>query len=242
MDYQFVKENLKSNPDLVRMIFQFNSRLSQHIHASQINFLPSDLYSTVFGDQGLPNRISELMLNELIRSRFLVSSCWDFSSPRRRILLLENEKSVSLRQHLAALIYWPEISREINRSDLKAFQNELGEQAYRFAETTAQLAFKESNLVRFIKTEVVKLGPKTKQVSLATGVAMLILIEPEEGEMKSRLKLKVGLSDSEFDAIEDISARSRKLDNTTEDSNRLWKSIFKILTTVIAPESQKCFR
>ena len=122
----------KLNPDLFRVIFDFNMRPQYWVHPQVINSLPhctvvQALANTTRGSAHLSAWLSrELRLGN-------GEACWDFEEPRRRLALLGCATLNKFASYAGAAACWPRIAATIGREDLKEIKAALGDEAHVFA-------------------------------------------------------------------------------------------------------------
>src|SRR4051794_35939795 len=107
-------EQAKVNPDLFRVIYDFNRRPQHWIHPSVVESLPHApvLHALASTNHGA-SHVSAWLMRELGLDRDEAS--WMFEEPRSRLVLLSSSTLRRLASYAGAACCWPRVSTTIGR-------------------------------------------------------------------------------------------------------------------------------
>jgi len=127
----FLREILRTTPDLFGRILQFNFQPARYLHHERVrSFMDGGLFQRL-----LSYPCGERHLSERIAAHWKLDSAgfFDFQEPRRRLALLSSESLDRLFRLCALALAGPAISREIRRDEVRAFRQTFSEEDYQFA-------------------------------------------------------------------------------------------------------------
>lgn len=220
-------QQAKQNPDLFRVIFDFNRRPQHWVHPEVLSTLP---HANIVQALSTTNRGSSHVATWLTRELKLDAAevCWDFEEPRRRLALLNAGTLRKLACYAGAASCWPRIATTISRDELREIKTAIGEEAHVFALRRG----------RMIMPEQEALAP-SKDQSLADQVldqgwrmvAAAALDEHPAVQQRFTLKLPPAVAQS----LANQSAAA--LDVRT----KAWQRLRKISPEVLTEGETKCF-
>lgn len=220
-------QQAKQNPDLFRVIFDFNRRPQHWVHPDVLSTLGHGnvmqaLSSTNHGSKHLAQWLErELNLDP-------ASVCWDFQEPRRRLALLSSSTLHKLARYAGAAACWPLIAVTISRDDLREIKTAIGEEAHVFALRRGRMIVPEQEAVAPSKNQsladhVLNLGWRM--------IAAAALDEEPAIQQRLTLKLPVDVAHTfhHHTAVEpDVRAKT-------------WQRLCKISPEFLTEGETKCF-
>jgi len=215
----------KSNPDLFRVIFDFNRRPQHWLHPEVVDQLPEAkvvqaLSQSSYGHSHLASwltRVFELEASEAV---------WDFQETRRRLTLLSPATLSQLACFTGAALSWPRLAAIIGKQQIQSLKATLGERAHAFALRRARMIVPENETI--LPTQGINL---TDHV-LNLGWQMVIhAAYDEEKAIRKRFALKLPLAVQE------------KAHGATapELRDRAWSRVRQISREVLTQGEMKCF-
>lgn len=218
-------QQAKSNPDLFRVVFDFNCRPQFWVHSEVIERLPEcaviqALANATHGTTHLASwltRTLQLDMHEPI---------WDFEDPRRRLNLLSSETLTRLASFAGAALCWPRIASIIGKAEIQALKNTLGEEAHAFALRGARFIVPEKDAILPEGDTPIHQHVKDLGWNLITSAAC-----DDADPVQQRFVLKLP------------SAVASKLIQRVpvEVRERAWNRIRKISAEVLTEGEMKCF-
>lgn len=122
----------KANPDLFRVIYDFNRRPQNWVHPEVLRALPNqEIINTLSTTNHGSSHLAAWLEHEL--NLDYADPCWDFEAPDDRFVLLSSGSLHKLACYAGAAAYWPRIATTISREDLLEIKTLIGEGAYVFA-------------------------------------------------------------------------------------------------------------
>jgi hypothetical protein len=219
-------EQSKLNPDLFRVIFDFNRRPQFWVHPSVLASLPHAPVVTALATSHYGARHLSIWLAQQLGLN-AAEDCWDFQEPRRRLILLSHTTLERLARFCGAALHWPRIASVIGRSDIQELKGTLGEDAHSFAMRRGRMVIQED--------EAAKAGSSTASLAtrcLQAGWELVITALANDPEsLRQRLKLKLPSGDLAT-PVGDVSPETRE---------RAWQHIRKIGPDVFSEGELKCF-
>lgn len=215
----------KANPDLFRVIFDFNRRPQHWVHSSVIEGLPhapvvQALATCVHG----AGHLSAWLLQEL--SLLEHEPCWDFEDPRRRLALLSPATLARLARHCGAALAWPRIASVIGRAEIQELKAALGEDAHAFALRRGRMIVPENEAV------LPEAGDSLTAHALHSGWRLILTaIDDESAAVRRRMELKLP---------PDLPAMNLGT-VALELRDRAWQRIRRISPQVLTEGELKCF-
>jgi hypothetical protein len=217
---------IRTNPDLFRLIHDFNYRPSHWIHPARAAALPHAAVSTALLQRGqaLPQ------LNRWIAGRLSMqmreTAFWDFTDPRQRLALLSHETLAKIALFCGAAWRWSRIAVIIGRSQIVELKKAIGEQAHVFALRRGRLVIDQKSAFesmpdRTLVQEIHELGWITVLTALGGECAGLL----------DRFVLKLPEDVPQFDFF-GVNARTR---------DAAWQRVRKVLGEVLSKGEMKCF-
>ncbi|MDH4454806.1 MAG: SctK family type III secretion system sorting platform protein [Verrucomicrobiota bacterium] len=139
-------QQAKANPDLFRVVFDFNHRPQYWVHPEVMDRLPEAavvkaLAGATHGTAHLASwmrRILELDAHEPV---------WDFEEPRRRLNLLAPETLAKIARFAAAALSWPRLASVIGKVQIQEIKSTFGEDAHSFALRRARFIVPETDAI-----------------------------------------------------------------------------------------------
>ncbi|MBB5037727.1 SctK family type III secretion system sorting platform protein [Prosthecobacter dejongeii] len=215
----------KINPDLFRVIFDFNRRPQYWLHPEVVAGLPQAKVVRVLsqGTHG-QSHLSSWLLQTL-----QLDDCegvWDFEEIPRRLALLSPATLERLACFTGAALCWPRISAIIGKQQIQELKANLGEETHAFALRRARMIVPESET--FPAQENVSL---TDQVhSLGWDVLISATNDGAEG-LRRRLLLKLPLK-----------MQAKVTQPLPQDQReKAWQRVRQINREVLTLGEMKCF-
>jgi hypothetical protein len=218
-------QQAKANPDLFRVVFDFNHRPQFWVHPQVVEGLPEAAVVKALAEAkhgtthlaGWLSRTLELDVHE---------PEWDFEDTRRRLNLLAPETLAKIARFAAAALSWPGIASVIGKVQMQEIKSSFGEDAHSFALRRA----------RFIVPEIDAVLPESDKPlydnAIELGWNLLTSAACDEADsIQKRFMLKLPL------AIAKKTPRSVPQDIR----ERAWNRIRKISTEVLTEGETKCF-
>lgn len=216
----------KSNPDLFRVIFDFNRRPQFWVHESILEGMPhTPVVKALAGCWHGSRHLSKWMMRELALDK--EDDCWDFEEPRRRLSLLGPETLARLARYCGAVLSWPRIVAIIGKAQIQELKAGLGEDAHAFALRRGRMLVPESETVVPENRED-PIVPHALEVGWRL---LLTAVGEEEPGLSRRLSLKLPpeLPDMKLGAV------------TLEVRERAWQRVQKVSPQVLTEGEMKCF-
>ncbi len=213
----------KENPDLFRVIFDFNKRPQHWIHPRSLEGLTHApvirfLVESAHGGRHLATWMcKELRLDQ-------AGDCWDFKEPRRRLALLGAGTLEKLACFAGAALAWPRIAAVIAKAEIQQLKQALGEEAHRFALRRARLIIPQAETLQLED------GKRLDEQAIAAGWGMVLdALVDEDPAISQRIQLKLP------DSAPVMSAKDKEV------QNKAWKRLRKIAADVLTEGEMKCF-
>ena len=215
----------KTNPDLFRVIFDFNYRPQFWLHPEVIARFPEAAVIRVLstGSHGHHHLASWL-------TRALsLDACdpfLDFHEPRLRIALLSPETLTRLARYIGAALCWPRITSVIGRQQIQEIKASIGEDAHAFALRRARLIVPEN--------EAILPDSETSLIDHVMDIGWDVLASScshESDAVSQRLALKFPLQ-----VAGKVTWRV-----TPELRDRAWNRVRQISREVLTAGESKCF-
>lgn len=217
----------KANPDLFRVIYDFNRRPQHWVHPSIIETLPhaSVVKALATTNHGAPH-VATWLLRELKLDQD--EACWDFEQPRCRIALLGSGTLYRLACYAGAASCWPGVAATIGREQLREVKGALGGEAHVFALRRGRMVVPENDTV-----------PATGTTSLAAhaleaGWQMVATAAHDARpavERRFALKLPADVAQ----------AIAGKVPTAPDACEKAWQRLRKITPEVLTEGELKCF-
>ncbi|GEP43729.1 SctK family type III secretion system sorting platform protein [Brevifollis gellanilyticus] len=218
-------QQAKANPDLFRVVFDFNSRPQYWVHPEVMDRLPdAKVVKALAGATHGSAHLAKWLRNILDLNAH--EPVWDFEEPRRRLNLLAPETLAKLARFAAAALSWPRIASVIGKVQMQEIKSTFGEDAHSFALRRARFIIPESDAVlpesdKPLYDNAMELG-----WNLLTSAAC-----DEADPIQQRFVLKLPMAVAE-----------RTLRRVPQDiRERAWNRIRKISTEVLTEGETKCF-
>ena len=122
----------QSNPDLFRLIHDFNTRPQHWVPPQRLSALPN---ANVVGYLSKAGH-SRALLGKWVFNQLGVDpdkASWEFTEPRSRLALLSWEALEALARFSGAALRWSEIKSIIGKEDIQRLKARLGGDAHLFA-------------------------------------------------------------------------------------------------------------
>ncbi len=215
----------KANPDLFRVIFDFNRRPQHWLHPSVMELLPhAPVIQALAGSTHGAGHVSAWLMQEL--DLLEDEPCWDFEEPRRRLNLLTPATLGRLARHCGATLAWPRIAAVIGRAEIQELKAALGEEAHAFALRRGRMIIPENEAV------LPQPGASLAAHVLENGWRLILTAVSEDlGALRRRFKLKL--------PPDLLSANLGVVAPETRD--RAWQRVRKICPQVLTEGEMQCF-
>jgi len=217
----------KTNPDLFRVIYDFNRRPQHWVHSSFVETLPhAPVLKALATTNHGATHVSAWLMRELKLDQD--EACWDFEEPRCRIALLSSDTLHRLARYAGASSCWPGVAATIGRDQLREIKATLGEDAHVFALRRGRMIVPESDTV-----------PINGATSLAAhaldaGWQMVVTAAfDERPAVQRRMALKLPP-----DVAQSIAA---KVSTASDAREKAWSRLRKITSEVLTEGELKCF-
>ena len=136
----------KVNPDLFRVIFDFNRRPQFWLHPAVARTLPEAPLVNILASSRHGQGHLAVWLERALGLE-AHAPVWDFEEPRRRLTLLGPQALARLAKFAGAALTWPAIVSVIGKSQMQEIRSDLGEDAHAFALRRARLLVPEKDAV-----------------------------------------------------------------------------------------------
>lgn len=190
MNRDQAKTLLNQQPNLVRLVHEFNLWPTRYIHPTWIpRFIPENLFSQLRTNRRGEKRLAEILLAKLDLHRELVM---DFDALPRRLALLSAQELQTLRFLCGVALSAHHITAHIRAQEVLSLREKLGARAHAFATGkarfllgTAATLFDDSHAIDSVQSCVSERG--------ATALVEGIGDQPEP--VMRRLQLKFAKND-----------------------------------------------
>lgn len=213
----------KENPDLLRVIHDFNQRPQYWVHPtvlSEVPFAEVVSHLTRHGRHQASSWVNrQLGLHEK-------ETFWDFEDPRKRIALLSHATLEKLARYCGAAQRWSRIASIIGKVQNQEIKAAIGEDAHAFALRRARQMVSQEEASqklegRTLVEEILHLGWNTVTAALSG--------EPDSLLSRFILKLPTDALKSEMDEV------------PVEVRDSAWQRISRINKEVLTDGELKCF-
>ncbi len=215
----------KKNPDLFRVIFDFNRRPQNWVHAEVLGALPhAKVVTALSGSYHGSAHLAEWVTKELGLES--AEPCWDFEDKWQRLALLSTETLGRLARFCGAALSWPKISSIIGKVEMQEVKAALGDDAHAFALRRGRLLVSAEEAV--LPEGQDPLAPHTLEVGWRLVMtAMGEVTEP----LRQRFELKMppGLPKMNLGPV------------APELRERAWQRVSKVTPEVLTEGELKCF-
>lgn len=133
----------KMNPDLFRVIFDFNRRPQHWLHPEVVAGLPQANVVRVLSQ----STHGQSQLSSWLLRTLQLDDCegvWDFEVIPRRLALLSPASLERLARFTGAALCWPRISAIIGKHQIQELKANLGEETHAFALRRARMIIPEA--------------------------------------------------------------------------------------------------
>lgn len=219
-------EQSKVNPDLFRVIFDFNRRPQYWVHPTVLASLPHASVVTALATARCgAGHLSAWLAQQLGLKP--TDDCWDFQEPRRRLFLLSSVTLERLARFCGAALHWPHIAAVIGRTDSSNLKSAIGEDAHHFAMRRGRMVVPEAETVGGASPPA---GLASRCLQAGWDMIATALAQDPDG---LRLKLKLKLA-----AVDPLMPTG---DVAPEIRERAWQRIRRIGPDVFSEGELKCF-
>lgn len=238
MNINFFSEVLTRKPFLLKAMLQFNT-------PQQEMSVPKDMQE--LADYG----VDVDSLWEDVKGYFketensnLSPNYWDFSDETKRLLLLDEHILQQLVLYFGVLLNAKEIAQSIEKTQVLAIKQELGEKAYSYALNRAQFQMKNTPLFENILTT--KEEQSLTQRVISQGVlALASCIHEWSPELQENMAKKLGriLEKHKNNTLHDIKSLNHSFFSTLspETKRYIWFTLKKILSKELSPQWAQYF-
>lgn len=225
MKHGWYLQQAKQNPDLFRVVFDFNRRPQFWLHNEVVETLQQAtvvkaLSSASHGTAHLSAWLDKALGLDAWEPE------WNFENSRRRLALLSPETLARLARFAGAALCWPAIVSVIAKAQIHEIKAALGEDAHAFALRRARLLIPESEALlpppaKPLAAHAVEIG-----WNLVTSAAF---DEAEPVQRRFSLKLPPTVAQRMAKTV------------ASEARERAWSRVRKITTEVLTEGETKCF-
>lgn len=218
-------QQAKANPDLFRVIYDFNCRPQFWLHAAVMESLPhSGIVRALAGATHGGGHLSAWLSKTLGLAP--LEAEWDFQETRRRLALLGPASLERLACFAGAALCWPQLSAIIGRAQIQEIKIALGEEAYSFALRRARMLVpQQESLVSAASESLVDHVISTGWNLLATAASD----DADSVQQRFMLKLPPAVAEK---TVRPVEATLRA---------RAWGLIRKISPAALTEGESKCF-
>jgi len=218
-------QQAKANPDLFRVVYDFNCRPQFWLHTAVVEKLPHAavvraLAGAVHGGDHLSAWLSKTLGLDS------QEAVWEFQESRRRLVLLSPHSLSHLARFAGAALCWPRLSSIIGRAQIREVKDAIGEDAYSFALRRARLLVAQDDTLVPQADE-----PLVPQVIEAGWNLLATAASDDADSVQQRLMLKL--------PPEVAKKTVRPVDPGLR--TRAWSLIRKICPAVFTEGESKCF-
>lgn len=218
-------EQSRSNPDLFRVIFDYNRRPQHWVHGSVLEAIPHlPVVKALAASRHGSGHLAAWLLQEL--KLLDHTPCWDFEDPRRRLHLLSSETLARLARFCGAALTWPKITSIISKAELQEVKAGLGEDAHAFALRRGRMVVAEKDTLLPDRSQ--PLVDHAIQVGWALVQTAALDDNPA---LKRRFELKLPPGKAQ-PVAQGFNAEQRE---------SAWLRVRKITPEVLTEGEQKCF-
>lgn len=219
----------KANPDLFRVIFDFNRRPQHWVHSEVMNSLPhAPVINALTGSRHGSSHLAQWLDRELGLGGS--STCWDFSEARLRLALLGFSTLNRLARYAGAAACWPRVAATISKQEIRELKSALGEKAHVFALRRGRMIVPEHDTVPV--PDSTSLGAHAIETGWRTIAAAM---QTEHADLLRRFELKL-LPEAARIVKAALAERS---DSSSKGS--AWNRLRKISPEVLSEGELKCF-
>jgi len=130
-DAELVKNLIEEQRPLFELVCEFNFNLAEYVHPSQLEgVIAKDLLDLVSKKEMVRKDVAKVLLSHFGLSS---SPCFDFTSPRRRLALVNEVTLQKLYFYVGAALLHERITRIISKEELEKLREDLGKNVYFFA-------------------------------------------------------------------------------------------------------------
>jgi len=218
-------QQAKANPDLFRVVYDFNCRPQFWLHSAVTEELPHAvvvraLAGAAHGGSHLAAWLSKTL------GLGAQEAVWDFQEPRRRLALLSPESLLKLARFAGAALCWPRLSSVIGRTEIQEIKAAIGEDAYSFALRRARLLVAQKDAL------VPQSGEPLMPQVIEAGWSLVATAASDDADsVQQRLMLKLPPSVAKK-TVRPVDPDLRA---------RAWSLIRKISPAVFTEGESKCF-
>lgn len=218
-------EQSRTNPDLFRVIFDYNRRPQHWVHSSVLDALPhAPVIKALAQSPHGSGHLAAWLLQELKLLEH--APCWDFEEPRLRLHLLSSPTLAKLARFCGAALCWPKLASIISKAEIQEVKAGLGEDAHTFALRRGRLVVQEKDTL--LPDGSLSLVEHAIQVGWALVQTAALDSNPA---LKRRFELKLPPGKAQPVA--------QGFDSAQRDS--AWLRVRKITPEVLTEGEMKCF-
>jgi hypothetical protein len=222
-----MKQVIRKNPELFRLIARFHGQPSQLIHADHWPAaIPPEirrlLQSTPAGERRLMNWMTETW-------QFEDYFQWSFEEPRHRITLLSPEQLMSLLLHFSAAVHSRTITSTIDGKTQSKYREALGNEIYVF--DLKRAAF----LVRELPAELANTRPPVDSIENSVLQAAVDCLQRCLHDAPTELWNRAGLM------LPGSISLTKSNEPVARHADAVWKLTHRILLTEVARGTGRCF-
>lgn len=224
MPVSFLRQTLKENPALFRLINRYYCEPARMVHPARITKeIPPNVFSFL-----LNSRLGRRRLHRCVGSHWSLEFDADFSEPRHRLLLLSPSECGLLSRYCGAALHAPAITKIIDRTTKKGLTDYYGEEIHEFVLRRASMLI--NKLPAAMITERFEIA-EVESIEQAGRNCLRICMH--DLPVASRNRAELLLPDGEIFA----DGKSPQDDVVS----KIWSFVTRILFTEISTELKPCF-
>lgn len=215
----------KTNPDLFRVIFDFNRRPQHWLHPEVVAQLPESRVVQILSQSTHGHAHLATWLTRTFKLD-ISESIWDFRETRRRLTLLSPATLFQLARFTGAALCWPRLAAIIGKQQIQSLKAALGENAHAFALRRARMIVPETETMQ--PPQSINLTDHV--LNLGWQVVINAAFDEEEAIRKRfALKLPIAVQENLYAVT------------TPELRDRAWSRVRQISREVLTEGEMKCF-
>lgn len=217
---------LQKNPDLFRLIYDFNNRPSLWIHPQRLEQMP---HFNVIKNLNQSSAATRAGLEQWAVRHFQLTNttvCWEFKEARQRLALLQHDSLAKLALYCGAALRWSRISMIIAKSQIAELKGHIGEHAHAFALRRGRQVVEQQEA-----SQSLPYYSLNQEIHFLGWTTLLSCMGGESESLLSRMQLK----------LPDKTPQPAYAEIKEAERESAWKKVQKILGEVLTREEMRCF-
>lgn len=217
---------LQQNPDLFRLVYDFNNRPSLWVHPQRMEQMP---HFAIIKNLNQANAATRSGLEQWTSRHFQLTetaACWDFNEVRQRLALLQHDSLAKLALYCGAALRWSRISMIIAKSQIAELKAHIGEHAHAFALRRGRQVVEQQEASQSLPDYSLN-----QEIHFLGWTTLLSCMAGESESLLARMQLK--LPDKTPQPV------YSKIEEAERES--AWKKVQKVLGEVLTREEMRCF-